>query len=157
MYAIDERDRVMLYDEFPAQSAGAPNPRMLADDHGLLVGYMLAPANEEWAIVEFARPIAHYFGPPNDETLASHPLYSRGLSCYGTFEILESSWIRGLEKANRVHPRYDAQRFEVLRHFVMTFHDGTFECIAISGRVVMRSRADAAANIAIEMAKRLPR
>jgi hypothetical protein len=31
---------------------------------------------------------------------------------------------------NRVHPEHNASRFGSLRHFVLTFHDNTFECVA---------------------------
>jgi len=31
---------------------------------------------------------------------------------------------------NRVHPNHNASRFGALRHFVFTFHDNMFECVA---------------------------
>jgi hypothetical protein len=69
-------------------------------------------------------------GAPNNEALSGHPLYSRGLGYYGIYEIIESSWIRSLERMNRVHPSHKPRHFEELRHFVFTFHDDTFECVA---------------------------
>jgi hypothetical protein len=70
-------------------------------------------------------------GPPNDEALLGHPLAARGLSHYGAYEVIDSSWIRKLERMNSVHDRHDSSRFfKDKRHFVFTFHDSTFECIA---------------------------
>ena len=33
---------------------------------------------------------------------------------------------------NSVHPYHRTERFEALHHFILTFHDSTFECIAAS-------------------------
>jgi hypothetical protein len=41
---------------------------------------------------------------------------------YGAFEVHESSWIRELQQIA-------GRRIEG-RHFILTFHDTTFECIA---------------------------
>jgi hypothetical protein len=80
--------------------------------------------------VRFVRPYASMFGPPNDEAFAGHPLAERGLHPYGAFEVQHSSWIRSLEKMNSVHPHHRAERFDEYRHFVLVFHDTTFECVA---------------------------
>jgi hypothetical protein len=67
---------------------------------------------------------------PHDEALHGHPLSPRGLSHYDAYEVMESSWIRALERVNSVHERHDASRYRGLRHFILTFHDSTFECVA---------------------------
>jgi hypothetical protein len=105
-------------------------PLILASDIGLVLSYETAPNGEHYAIVKFVLPRAHYFGSPNDEALQGHPLAERGLRPYGIFEIRKSSWIRDLERMNRVHQAHDAGRFEALRHFAFTFHDRLFECVA---------------------------
>ena len=66
----------------------------------------------------------------DDEALHGHPLYDRGLRRYGAYELRHSSWVRALERMNRVHPRHSPERFARLRHYVFTFHDSTFECVA---------------------------
>ena len=68
------------------------------------------------------------FGYPNDEALAGHPLYHRGLSGYGVFEVLNSEWIDLTVRQNQVS--FPATRRGSGRHFIFTFHDSTFECIA---------------------------
>lgn len=70
------------------------------------------------------------FGSPNDEAFAGHPLAGRGLHPYGAFEIENSSWVRQLEQMNFVHPLHCGGSLGLLKHFVWTFHDSTFECVA---------------------------
>lgn len=130
MYAIDERDTVVPIAIAPPHETGAPTPIVFADDGSVLLAYRTAQPDEEWAIIEFPGASAHYFGSPNDETLNGHPLHERGLGFYGIFEVRDSSWIRTLERMNRVHPQHDPRRFAALRHFVFTFHDRCFECVA---------------------------
>jgi hypothetical protein len=127
----------------------------LATDQQLLLAYIIAqPLPAGWdgsdvrvlshntqgepiAIVEFSRPRAHIFGAPNDEALEGHPLASRGLESYRIFDVKDSSWIRSLIRMNSVHPRHDPARFATLRHFIFTFHDSTFECVAQSLEVTL--------------------
>jgi hypothetical protein len=80
--------------------------------------------------VRFESPYASSFGPPNEEAFSGHPLAARGLYPFGAFEVLNSSWVRSLEKMNSVHRYHRKERFDALRHFVLTFHDSTFECVA---------------------------
>jgi hypothetical protein len=42
----------------------------------------------------------------------------------------DSPWIAALERRNRVHRLHDPERFASRRHFILPFHDSTFECIA---------------------------
>jgi hypothetical protein len=138
MYAIDDKDRVVALGGVPAADAGAPMPLVVANEWNLFLSYGLAPGSQEQAILKFTSSRARYFGPPNDEALEGHPLSPRGLRPYGVFEIVGSSWIRSLERMNRVHSRHKPDRYEMLRHYVFTFHDSTFECIASGVDVVAR-------------------
>jgi hypothetical protein len=135
MYVIDHQDRVVELSDLPQSSVGAPSPVVLAADHLLIVAFFVedTPADcdgEPAAAVRFERPYASYFGPPNDETFSSHPLAARGLRPYGAFEVVNSSWVRSLEKMNSVHPHHRPERFAALRHVVLSFHDTTFECVS---------------------------
>jgi hypothetical protein len=83
------------------------------------------------AVVEM--PFCHItrFGYPNDEALEGHPLWDKGLGAYGIYEVLNSSWKAQLAEQNLVcfpnpHPDAGARS----RHYVFTFHESTFECIA---------------------------
>jgi hypothetical protein len=130
MYTVDSLDEVLNFEGVPGHSPGAPMPQILANDNSLVLAYEVAPGGGEYAIVKFILPCAHYFGSPNDEAMRGHPLAERGLGPYGVFEVRNSSWIRALEQMNRIHPYHNASRFRALRHFVFTFHDNTFECVA---------------------------
>ena len=147
MYSVTGEDRPRELRELPRSSIGAPNPMVLAGEHSLRIAYYLENRPEGWngttvrmlsadegnepcAVIEFTMPYAHMFGPPNDEAFAGHPLADRGLRPYGVFEIEGSSWLRTLERMNAVHPSHNPKHFSKYKHFIFTFHDTTFECIA---------------------------
>lgn len=147
MYEVDKQDSVIELEDLPPSSTGAPLPVVVADDYRLYVAYIVEEPDPSWdgtsvtvvtpesadeaiALIQFVRPYAHFMGPPNDEAFSGHPLASRGLHPYGGFEVAHSSWLRILERRNRVHPYHSASSYADLRHFVLAFHDSTFECIA---------------------------
>lgn len=114
--------------------AGAPDPRLLAGDTGpTMVVYrtaVIAPTDEEFAVLRFPVCTILKFGYPNDEALPGHPLYPKGLSYYGHFEVLDSSWVKTLAEQNPVSFPNETPSRKRSRHFVVTFHDSTLECIA---------------------------
>ena len=57
-----------------------------------------------------------------------HRLYNKGLKAYGFFEILRSSWTEILTEQNKIF--YIEGKACHIRHFIITFHDSTFECLA---------------------------
>lgn len=146
MYVVDGNDKVVELKDLPQSCVGAPCPVVLAGEHHLCVSYFLQDTPTDWdgrsvsvvgpgshrpaAIVRFSMASASMFGPPNDEAFTGHPLATRGLHPYGAFEVLNSSWIRRLEKMNSVHPRHRPEAYAEYRHFILAFHDTTFECIA---------------------------
>jgi hypothetical protein len=142
IYSVDGLDRVRPINELPPIDAGAPLPLVISDEQRLLLAYRVAdsrvaPADvpsikspdtqASLVLIEFYLSRAHFWGPPNDETLITHPLATRGLLPYAAFEVENSSWIRqcGLQSS-------------AAHHYVFTFHDATFECIAKSFTVVFR-------------------
>lgn len=154
MYSIDERDRVVLLTDLPRSSPGAPCPLVLQDEYGTVVAYYVHALDPGWtgesvrvvdpqesaepaALVRFRGVTATMFGPPNDEAFAGHPLAARGLRPYSAAEVQHSSWIRRLERMNAVHPYHRPEEYAALRHFVLAFHDSTFECIARSYEAVL--------------------
>jgi hypothetical protein len=143
MYEVDERDRVVPLEGVPQSSVGAPIPFLIADESRVILAYYMTPtrpwtggpqiidqftSNEPIAVIRFDR-CTHMFGPPNDEAFEGHPLASRGLKRYGAFRIEDSSWIRKLERMNRVHSNHRPDPYWDLQHLVFTFHDSTFECV----------------------------
>jgi hypothetical protein len=159
---VDDRDHVEEVRDFPQSSIGAPLPAIVAADHRLFLAYLVEAVDPNWngesvrvveptamdeivALVAFRSPRAHFFGPPNDEAFAGHPLAGRGLHPYGMFKIHESSWVRSLERMNAVHPQHRRATFDRLRHFIFVFHDSTFECVAEDLEVEVRGGSVASA------------
>ena len=134
MYAVDALDKAVPLSGIPLPDTGAPLPKLTADEHETRVTYYVSSRSSSEdglrTTVAFLGCYALLFGPPNDEAFDGHPLADRGLASYGTFEVEQSSWVRTLERMNRVHSRHKPESFSHLRHFVITFHDSTFECIA---------------------------
>lgn len=86
-------------------------------------------SGESTAVLVFEGCAAIQFGYPNDEALEGHPLWGFGLAYHGAFEVVDSPWRSALEAQNAVaFP--DTAWGEGLRHFVLTFHDTTFECLS---------------------------
>lgn len=154
MYTIDTLDQVSEVHDAPRPDSGASLPFIMSDEHRVLLAYMVSELDEAVssivkmmttdspgyvALVEFTRPRAHMFGPPNDETFLGHPLAERGLKPYGVFEVLDSSWIRQLERMNsKCDTSHSQSRNRDQRHYIFSFHDSTFECIARSFSVNLR-------------------
>jgi hypothetical protein len=147
-YTVDDRDVVRDLGDLPDASIGAPLPCVISSEHHLAVVYRCDEPDPDWdgsyceivstesaeqsiCVVTFNRVKAHFFGPPNDEAFIGHPLADRGLCPHGAYEIVSSSWIRALERMNSVHPGHSAKLFAPFRHYVLAFHDTTFECIAL--------------------------
>ncbi|HBJ83926.1 MAG TPA: hypothetical protein DDZ88_08665 [Verrucomicrobiales bacterium] len=109
--------------------AGVPFPVLFqTEDDTVLIyrGYGVVVAHFDGCLIT-------RFGYPNDEALGGHPLYASGLRHYGVFEVHGSSWPEELETQNRrVFP--DSHSFDY-RHFIFTFHDSTFECLAAAIRL----------------------
>lgn len=104
-----------------------PEPVVVASEGSCYLIY--SNRVSERKALEFFRCSISKFGYPNDEALAGHRLYGKGLGFYGFFEVRESEWIAELRKGNEVvFPEFRA--FAQGRHFIITFHDSTFECIA---------------------------
>jgi len=146
MYEVDARDEVMLLEDVPQSSFGAPTPLVIADEHQVVLAYYVENRPAEWdgstvrmidpvtsdepiAMIRFASCLAHFFGPPNDEAFSAHPLAHRGLHPSAAFKIKYSSWIRRLERMNAIHEHHRPESFLDLQHLVFAFHDSTFECV----------------------------
>jgi hypothetical protein len=120
---------------------GAPLPTLKASDRSeLRVSYFEASTEvHRRVILRFTGCSQFIFGYPNDESLPGHPLYQFGLGYYGLFEVRGSDWGHRLRTQNLVSfPRTDLNAPDGRRHFVVTFHDQTLECLArgIEGRLI---------------------
>jgi hypothetical protein len=109
VYAVDDRDVVVVLTNVPASCAGAPEPVVLADEGRVTVAYY-APDNIDWntakpedlgdeevVVLRFDHVRSFMFGAPNNEALHGHPLAERGLEHYAAHTVEQSSWVRQLE------------------------------------------------------------
>ncbi len=135
--------------DFPVLwDTGAPLPHVLSNDSQVFLIFYLATFDPDWdgthakmrkpddetaeslAVVEFQRPLSVKFGSPNDEVFSGHPLYGKGLEFYRAQVVENSRWIAEIESINKVHPNYNPETWHKLHHYILWFHDTTFECIA---------------------------
>jgi hypothetical protein len=148
MYTVDGNDRVVELRDLPQSCIGAPLPVLLMDEYTLVLASCLelegppgwdgetarvvSPLTDDMqvALLRFSPYGPFMFGPPNDENIEDHPLGSRGLKAYGAYRVESSSWIRTLERMNSVHPEHNPRAYDDLIHYIFTFHDSTFECVA---------------------------
>lgn len=146
MYKVDGQDKIVELENVPQSCVGAPEPVVLSDEHRTVLAFYLQEPPDECGgtsvnvvsqssersvtIVQFASCYDYMFGSPNDEAFDGHPLARKGLRPYGAYEVLNSSWIRQLERMNSVHPYHKPERFWERHHYIFAFHDSTFECVA---------------------------
>ncbi len=129
MYSVDRKVRVVELPDIPDSCSGSPQPQVRATEDSVVASY-LTPDHKELAEITFRGMRGHYFGGPNDETLSGHPLYKHGLRFYKAYEVMNSAWIREMMQRNRVHRQHSDSMFAKDRHFILTFHDSMFECVA---------------------------
>jgi hypothetical protein len=138
MYEVDELDSLEDLLGAPKADSGAPCPIVFAEEHKLVLSYwgrdespyQLATAPR--IFVQFGQPRMHLLGPPGDEAIDGHPLAQRGLYPGGAFRVNHSSLVRALARMDSVHRCHDPLAYQSLVHYVFTFHDSTFECVARS-------------------------
>ncbi len=135
--------------EFAVQwDIGAPLPHVLQSDNKTFLIFLLAATSANWdgsfatvvtprdagklAIVEFHRCRSAKMGCPNDEVYEGHPLYGKGFKGYRPLRVVNSAWIDELRTINSVHHRYSPEHWRTANHYILGFHDSTFECVADS-------------------------
>ena len=128
-------DTPVLLDTVPMPAPASTEPFVIADEGGAILVYRISPSdlsryapfvqNEEpFCVVRFDGAVFQSLGPPNDEELVQHVLHAKGLRPYGAYEVLASSLV--VEWWPSIAPVI------ALRHFIFTFEDSSFECVATS-------------------------
>lgn len=116
MYRIDRDQAVPLELAPPPDATGDPLPIVLAKDGAVILSYVAG--RELTVMATFPICHEHHFGGPDAKSLPKHPLAARGLKAHGAFEVRGSSWAASQEEPKR------------WKHFVFTFRDSLFECLA---------------------------
>lgn len=127
---------------------GAPLPYLLQNDYQTFLTFFVCDVDPAWdgsyttprppnsnlseklAVVEFESCRCTKMGDPNDEVLHGHPLNGKGLEGYTAMCVKNSPWLKELEAINSVHSCYKRERWRDLTHYILPFHDCTFECVA---------------------------
>lgn len=81
-------------------------------------------------ILKFNLFLNYKFGMPSNEIIIGHPYSKLGLQPYSFYQLEDSDWIKKLMKIDSVHPYYDKKKWVIYKHYILTFHDNMFECIA---------------------------
>jgi hypothetical protein len=134
-----EQDQVVLLAGVPAPAAGAPEPFVVANERRVVIAYRIAEADfdrfgpfddedDPFCVVEFSAAAFHQFGPPDAEGLHAHPLAEWGLRADSAHEIVNSSLVADAWGSGAVE--------EGRRHYVLTFQNSTYECVASDCTVV---------------------
>jgi hypothetical protein len=134
-----QEDHVVLLDSVPHPAADAAEPFIVASEGRVILAYPIAESDFErfgpfdseddpFCTVLFPDTVFHRLGPPGDVDLEIHPLASLGLSGYSVHEVMNSSLAAELSGV--------VSRESTQRHFVITFRDATFECVASDYTVV---------------------
>jgi hypothetical protein len=141
-----QEDLVVLLDSIPHPAADAAEPFIVASDGRVILTYPIAesdferfgpfdPDDDPFCAVLFSDTVFHRLGPPGDTDLAIHPLAEQGLSGYSAHEVLNSSLCSEIAAV----PAGSASIAAVAparRHFVITFLESTFECVASDYTVI---------------------
>ncbi|MGF6770091.1 hypothetical protein P3T18_002570 [Paraburkholderia sp. GAS199] len=137
--ASQQEDHVVLLDSVPFPASDAAEPFIVASDRRVILAYPISEANfdtfgpfdaddDPFCAVLFPDAVFHRLGPPGRADLDIHPLTSQGLMADSAHEVLNSSL--AAEIAGVTDPAV------ARRHFIITFQDSTFECVASDFTVV---------------------
>ena|SRR5690606_5599087 len=81
-------------------------------------------------IMKFDLYLKYNFGIPNNESLYHHPYNKLGIESYSFYELKQSPLLEEMKSIEKQHPYYNENNWLGYKHFIITFHDSMFECIA---------------------------
>jgi hypothetical protein len=124
---------------------GSPSPIILSNDNELFLSFYAEKDGsfEEphqrntiydtgIIVLKFYSFLKYSFGVPSNETIQGHPYFKLGLNSFSFYELKNSDLIRSLQNIDKIHPYYNAEDWKDYKHFILTFHDNMFECVAKS-------------------------
>lgn len=124
---------------------GAPSPTILSNDNELFLAFYadkeaVTPIPQERNTIydtgivalRFKRYLKYTFGMPGDETIDGHPYSKLGMGPYAFYELRNSDLIKSLQDIDSVHFKHNSDKWKMYKHYILTFHDNMFECVAQS-------------------------
>ena len=143
-FARDRDETLVRLDSVPRPAPVSTDPSVIADEGRAMLVYRIAPSephrynslarNEApFCLVRFDAAVFQSLGPANNEEVSRHVLHAKGLCCSGAYEVLYSTLVAEWWP--------NAPRAIALRHFIITFEDSSFECVASDCRLAGIYRA----------------
>lgn len=132
---------------------GAPIPHLVQSEHRAFLAFHLRNNDPAWdgstvtvvsphdtnpsqlGVIEWLRCGGAVLGGLNDDSFAGHPLWRRGLKDsprrgQASGEVTGSAWVAEWMAADQSGDHRSTIPFKTFRHFILQFHDSTFECVA---------------------------
>jgi len=128
---------IEIIDQFHMDT-GAPDPMVFSARNRTFIIFFGTITQDseapdiETVMIEFTGCVKSSLGSPNDEALHGHPYYALGLRSYGFYQLENSDLLKQIIEMQSVHSRFDAEKWTFYKHYIITFHDELFECIARS-------------------------
>lgn len=146
LFSKDNIELKMVGLDFGMDS-GAPCPVVISDEHKLILLYYIQRTDKDYwdgtdikvrdsdedlgvTCITFKDYTQVKYGWPNDEVCNGHRYYKYGIKPYAIYEVLNSDWIKKIEKGNSIHPYHSPTLFKDDKHYVFYFHDSCFEIIS---------------------------
>jgi hypothetical protein len=132
----------------PQMETGAPMPTIIADGRNLFVAYFVASSanaasdEDSYAVIRFSGVLQHTFGYPNEDAMAHHPLYKRGLQAYAFNEITHSPHVNAIAERNSAIFTNSKSHILSCKHWIVTFHDETLEVVGDKAECLGTTLAD---------------
>ena len=130
-----EKDRIVPLDLGVVPEAAVPGGLLVQSEYSAYFLFNAMRVQEDGrrveagtAVVAFHAPLQTRFGNPNDEARPGHPVLGRHNQYSEICEVLASSWLAEIERQNKVS--FPEFRYSGVRHFIVTLHDSTLECLA---------------------------
>lgn len=159
----DDTERAIPVDLGVAWSAGVSGAHLLQSEFRTFLTCYLGATDPAYtdveaqiAIIEWHSCQGAVLGYPNDEGQHRHRLWNKGLreiGYYNAAEVQDSSWLAHLRRVASANTNYRPSSAPKLRHFVLLFHDSTFECLARGYTVAKVTRP--MPDVLLELARRL--
>ena len=109
---------------------GFPSPKIISNSNNLYLNFRVDDENYETVTLKFLNHHLYKIGYPGNETLYYHPYSINGINTSEIYLIKNSDWINELKEIDKNHPYFNEDKWNSLNHYVITFHDDLFECIA---------------------------
>ena len=112
---------------FPDIMVGAPSPMVFADQHVVNLAYY--DTENDVALVTFSHCFEFRMGMPGEDAISKSPYSGLGILNFEPHVVENSPWIDELENRYEVVSEFSHHNRHYV-HYLFTFHDRTFECIA---------------------------